>query len=252
VAQDIPSLHLPGQSGSGDGRDRGIDIALWDIKGKALGKPICDVLGGRFRDSITLYANGWFTGCETPEDYGRAAAETVAAGYSAIKFDPFTHEMEPFHTGYVSGQISAEGEELGMTRVAAVRDAVGMNVDVLIDAHGHYNVPTAIRIGNRLTEYEVGWYEEPVPPESYGALAQVRQNVAAPICVGERLFTRYDFVPIFEKRLADYIMPDMVWTGGISELRKIATMSERHGGPWAARAFFRRWQRDRESGTLRR
>jgi len=139
-----------------------------------------------------------------------------------------------------------------MTRVAAVRDAVGMNVDVLIDAHGHYNVPTAIRIGNRLTEYEVGWYEEPVPPESYGALAQVRQNVAAPICVGERLFTRYDFVPIFEKRLADYIMPDMVWTGGISELRKIATMSERHGGPWAARAFFRRWQRDRESGTLRR
>jgi galactonate dehydratase len=110
--------------------------------------------------------------------------------------------------------------------VAAVREAVGPQIEVLIDAHGHYNVPTAIRIGNRLAEHNVTWYEEPVPPEGYEALAQVRQNVAAPICVGERLFTRYDFLPIFENRLADYIMPDVVWTGGISELRKIATMAE--------------------------
>jgi galactonate dehydratase len=150
----------------------------------------------------------------------------VAQGYTALKFDPFTHEMQPFHTGYVSGAISADGEELGMDKVAAVREAVGSKIEVLIDAHGHYNVPTAIRIGNRLAEHSVTWYEEPVPPEGYAALAQVRQSVAAPICVGERLFTRYDFLPIFENRLADYIMPDVVWTGGISELRKIATMAE--------------------------
>ncbi|MDP6514517.1 MAG: mandelate racemase/muconate lactonizing enzyme family protein [SAR202 cluster bacterium] len=204
----------------------GIDIALWDIKGKALGRPVYEILGGKFRDNITMYANGWFTGCETPEDFADAAAATVAQGYTALKFDPFTHEMAPFHTGYVSGTISADGEQLGMEKVAAVREAVGPQIEVLIDAHGHYNVPTAIRIGNRLAEHNVTWYEEPVPPEGYEALAQVRQNVAAPICVGERLFTRYDFLPIFENRLADYIMPDVVWTGGISELRKIATMAE--------------------------
>ena len=204
----------------------GIDIALWDIKGKALGRPIYEILGGKFRDNITMYANGWFTGCTTPADFADAAAATVAQGYTALKFDPFTHEMQPFHTGYVSGAISADGEELGMDKVAAVREAVGSKIEVLIDAHGHYNVPTAIRIGNQLAEHSVTWYEEPVPPEGYEALAQVRQSVAAPICVGERLFTRYDFLPIFENRLADYIMPDVVWTGGISELRKIATMAE--------------------------
>ena len=204
----------------------GIDIALWDIKGKALGRPVYEILGGKFRDNITMYANGWFTGCETPEEFAEAAVATVAQGYTALKFDPFTHEMAPFHTGYVSGTISADGEQLGMDKVAAVREAVGPKIEVLIDAHGHYNVPTAIRIGNRLADYNVTWYEEPVPPEGYEALAQVRQSIAAPICVGERLFTRYDFLPIFENRLADYIMPDVVWTGGISELRKIATMAE--------------------------
>ena len=204
----------------------GIDIALWDIKGKALGVPVYDLLGGRFRDSITLYANGWFTGAEGPEDFALAAKETVAKGYTALKFDPFAREMQQYHTGYVEGAISMEDEEVGISRVAAVREAVGPRIEVLIDAHGHYNVPTAIRIGNRLAEYNVTWYEEPVPPESYDALRQVRENVSAPICVGERLFTRYDFVPIFENRLADYIMPDVVWTGGISEIRKIASMAE--------------------------
>ena len=208
----------------------GIDIALWDIKGKALGKPVHALLGGTLRDNVPLYANGWFVGCTAPEDYAQAARETVDKGYGAIKLDPFT-EMLPYHTGYVSGTISPEGEQLGIDKVAAIREAVGPNVDVLIDAHGHYNVPTAIRIGNRLAEYDVAWYEEPVPPESYEALAQVRENVAVPICVGERLFTRYDFVPIFENRLADYIMPDVVWTGGITELRKIAAMAEAYYVP---------------------
>ena len=204
----------------------GIDIALWDIKGKALGRPVYDLLGGRVRDNVPLYANGWFPGCHSPEEFATAAKETVAKGYAAIKFDPFAIEMGPYQTGYVGGIISASDEDLGITRVAAVREAVGPQIEVLIDAHGHYNVPTSIRIGNRLAEYNVTWYEEPVPPESYEALRQVRENVTVPICVGERLITRHDFLPIFQNRLADYIMPDVVWTGGISELRKIASMAE--------------------------
>ena len=175
---------------------------------------------------MPLYANGWFPGCESPEEYAIAAKATVAKGYAALKFDPFAIEMGQYHTGYVGGTISAEDEDRGIARVAAVREAVGPQIEVLIDAHGHYNVPTAIRIGNKLAEQNVTWYEEPVPPESYEALRQVRENVSAPICVGERLFTRHDFLPVFQNRLADYIMPDVVWTGGISELRKIAAMAE--------------------------
>ena len=211
----------------------GIDIALWDIKGKALGRPVYDLLSGRFRDSIMLYANGWFIGCTSPEDFALAAKETVAKDYAALKFGPFAPEMQQYQTAYVSGIISAEDEDLGIARVAAVRQAVGPRIEVLIDAHAHFNVPTAIRIGNRLAEHDVVWYEEPLPPESYEALRQVRENVNAPICVGERLFTRYDFVPILEGRLADYIMPDVVWTGGISELRKIANMAEAHYIPFS-------------------
>jgi len=209
----------------------GIDIALWDIKGKALGRPIYDLLGGKFRDDIRVYANGWFFDRNTPEGYAEAAKETVKAGHDALKLDPFL-EMVPFHTQYVDGQISAEGEQLGYDIIAAVREAVGPHVEILIDAHGHYNVGTAIRLANNLYEQSrIGWFEEPVPPESYQALRQVRENTAAPICVGERLFTRFEFVPVFEQRLADYVMPDVVWTGGITELRKIATMAEAYYVP---------------------
>ena len=204
----------------------GIDIALWDIKGKALGCPVYDLLGGRFRNELDLYANSWFGGCSTPEDFAAAAQETVAAGYMALKFDPSAHEMQERNTVYVNGQISPAGEELGIAKLAAVRESVGNGIDLLVDAHGHYNVPTAIRIGNRLAEYNISWYEEPVPPESLEALRQVRESVAVPISVGERLFTRFDFLPILKGRLTDYIMPDIVWTGGISELRRISTMAE--------------------------
>ncbi|MEZ4736239.1 MAG: mandelate racemase/muconate lactonizing enzyme family protein [Caldilineaceae bacterium] len=209
----------------------GIDIALWDIKGKALGKPIYELLGGKFRDSIRLYANGWFGGCSTPEQYVAAAQKVIASGHDAIKLDPFL-EMRPYHTGYVTGQISADGEELGCNIVAALREALGPKVEILIDAHGHYNVPTAVRLANRLyAESKIDWFEEPVPPEGYDALRSVREQVHCSICVGERLFTRWDFLPIFQQRLADYIMPDVVWTGGISELKKIATMAEAYFVP---------------------
>lgn len=208
-----------------------IDIALWDIKGKALGKPIYDLLGGKFRDSIRLYANGWFGGCSTPDQFAEAAKKVVATGHDAIKLDPFL-EMRPYHTGYITGQISAEGEELGCNIVAALRSALGPKVEILIDAHGHYNVPTAVRLANRLyAESRIDWFEEPVPPEGYDALRAVREQVHCSICVGERLFTRWDFLPIFQQRLADYVMPDVVWTGGISELKKIATMAEAYYVP---------------------
>ena len=204
----------------------GIDIALWDIKGKALGKPIYDLIGGKFRDEVRLYANGWFVDCSTPDDYHAAAKRTVESGHEAMKLDPFL-EMRPYHTAYQTGQISQDGEQLGYDIVSAVRDAAGPQTEILIDAHGHYNVPTAIRLANNLYDQSrIEWFEEPLPPEGFDGLETVRAHTQPSICVGERLFTRWDFLPVFHRNLADYIMPDIVWTGGISEIRKIATMAE--------------------------
>lgn len=209
----------------------GIDIALWDIKGKDLGRPIYDLLGGKMREDIRLYANGWFGGCSTPDQYAAAALKVVESGHTAMKMDPFL-EMRPFHTGYVTGQISADGEQLGYDITKAIREAVGPKIEILIDAHGHYNVPTAIRIANTLFEQsQIGWFEEPLPPEGWDGLKTVRDHIDAPMCIGERLFTRWDFVRVFKEGLADFVMPDIVWTGGISEIKKIATMAEAYYVP---------------------
>src|SRR5260370_22653373 len=125
--------------------------------------------------------------------------------------------MLPYHPGYLSGQISPAGEDHGVNIIAAMREAVGPSVEILVDAHGHYNVPTAVRIARRLEPYKIAWFEEPVPPESLSALRAVREQVSVPICVGERLYTRFDFAPILDGRLSDYLIPDVVWTGGLSE-----------------------------------
>ena len=210
----------------------GFDIALWDLKGKYSNMPIYNLLGGRFRNPVRLYCNSWFDGCDTPEDYAKAAKiNLLEKGYSACKLDPFL-EMVPFHTMYQDGFISQEGEEEGYEIVSAVRDVVGPKFEILIDAHGHYNVPNAIRLANNLYDrFKIGWFEEPLPPESIKGLKQVKENTDAPICVGERLYTRYDFLPVLENGLADYIMPDTVWTGGISETIKIANMAETYNVP---------------------
>ncbi|HET7771317.1 MAG TPA: mandelate racemase/muconate lactonizing enzyme family protein [Chloroflexota bacterium] len=217
-----------GSRGFGTAVAAGIDIALWDIKGQAAGKPVYDLLGGRFRDRIALYSNSWFNGAApTPEAYAAAAREKLAPlGHTACKLDPF-FEMRPFHRRYESGQISEAGEQLGYDVVAAVREVVGPRFEILIDAHGHYNVPTAIRLANTLYERSrIAWFEEPVPPESVDALRAVREHTSCAIAVGERLRTRWDFLPVLQNRLADYLMPDTVWTGGISEAKKIASLAE--------------------------
>ncbi len=223
-----------GSRGFGTNLVAAIDIALWDIKGKATGRPVYDLLGGQFRHPIRLYCNVWFRGCTTPRDYAQAARDNVLGqGHTACKLDPFL-EMRPYHRMYQDGQISEAGEQQGYDIVAAVRETVGPKHEILIDAHGHYNVPTAIRLANTLFEQsKIAWFEEPVPPESYDALRTVREHCSAPICVGERLFTRYDFVPIFRDRLADFVMPDTVWTGGITEVKKIATLAETYYIPVA-------------------
>jgi galactonate dehydratase len=206
----------------------GIDMALWDIKGKALGRPVYDLLGGPVRDSVSLYTHPR-TG--SADELTESARQLVAQGFTALKTDPFWEETAHRSTAYMNGQASVAGIERGGELIAALREAVGPNIEILIDAHANFNVASAIRAANRLEEYDITWFEEPVQPESIQALQQVKENVRVPICVGERLFTRFDFAPVLENRLAEYIMPDICWTGGISEMKKIAIMAEAYYVP---------------------
>jgi len=207
----------------------GIDIALWDIRGKVLNLPIYELLGGKVRNEILLYTHPDQKNFKTPEGVEQEIRKIVDSGHTALKFDPFpfTGEQSVENAGYLSGTLDRPSERVAAELTAKIREIAGPDIEILIDAHGRFNVPTAIRLCNTLEDAgNIDWFEEPVPVESYHALSQVRDKVNVPITVGERLHTRWEFVQIFEQKLADYVMPDVTWTGGITELKKISTQAE--------------------------
>ena len=212
----------------------GIDIALWDIVGQSRGLPIFELLGGPVREDVLIYTHPDQRKFTSKEAVVEEITAILESGHTAIKFDPFPHyEGNSGHDhGYLDGELSKRGEREAAELTALIRETTGPEVDILIDAHGRFDVPTAIRLCRRLEDAgQIDWFEEPVPVESYNALKQVRERVGAAISVGERLHTRWEFVPIFENKLADYVMPDVTWTGGISELKKIATLAEAYYVP---------------------
>jgi galactonate dehydratase len=212
----------------------GIDIALWDLRGKVLGLPVYDLLGGKVRDDLLLYTHPLGSMLAQDDTLVQEITAIVQSGHTALKIDPFPAApgRSKSFDDYLEGGIRREDEKAAMRLAARVREVAGPDIEILIDAHGRFNVPTAVRVCRGLEEVaQIEWFEEPVPPESYAALQQVRERVNASISVGERLHTRWDFTAILERRLADYIMPDVTWTGGISELKKIATMAEAYYVP---------------------
>ncbi len=190
-----------------------VDAALLDIKGKALGVPVYELLGGKQRDSVPCYANAWFSGARTPEEFAAKAKLAVKAGFKALKWDPF---------GSAYLNQSREERNLAMDIVAAVREAVGRNVDLMIEGHGRFNVPTSIAIAKDLVPFDPFWFEEPVPPESIDALAAVRRKSPVAIASGERYYEPVRFFELIEKEAADYLQPDISHVGGISEAKRIA------------------------------
>ena len=209
----------------------GIDIALWDIRGKVLGQPIYQLLGRAVRDEISLYCQPNGSKLREQGSCEEEIGAILESGHTALKWDPFPHldSQSPRKDGYLDGAMSRQGERMAAEVTKRVRDITGPDIEILIDAHGRFNVPTAIWMCRVLEDAaDIDWFEEPVPVESYKALRQVREKVNAPICVGERLHTRWEFVPIFEHELADYVMPDVTWAGGMTELKKNATMAEAH------------------------
>jgi galactonate dehydratase len=197
----------------------GVEMALWDIKGKALGVPVYQLLGGKVRSNVRCYANGWFAGSRTPDEFSAKAVEAVKSGFKGLKWDPF---------GAAYMEMDAVAFRAAIDCIRAVKEAVGDQVDLIIEGHGRFDVPTAIRIGHALEPYNVLWFEEPIPPDSMEGLAEVRRRVRVPIAAGERLYSRWDFREFFRLGCADYIQPDISHAGGIMEVRKIAAMAECH------------------------
>jgi galactonate dehydratase len=196
-----------------------VEAAMLDIKGKALGVPVFELLGGRFRDRVQCYANHWFFGAVTPEDYALRAKAAVAMGYRALKWDPF-HD--------VSLEMSLAERRATVAIVEAVRDAVGPDVELMLDVHGRLNVPTAIAMCRALAPYGLTWIEEPVPPESIAALAEVRAASPVPIAGGERWYEPERFAEALRLRAVDVLQPDVSHAGGLGVVKRVAHLAHDH------------------------
>jgi len=191
-----------------------IDEAVLDLKGKVLGLPIYDLLGGKTRDEIRVYANGWYVEydgkvarpCVKPEEYANAAMRTVADGYDAL--------------------LAKDRFNLAVERVKAVREAVGPDVDILVEIHGNLGTTSAIALGRELAQFKPYFYEEPVDPMNPACMEKVSREVPIPIAGGERLYTRYQFRPFIERQALDILQPDVGLAGGITEIKKIADFAE--------------------------
>lgn len=195
----------------------GVEMAMWDIMGKYFNTPVYTFFGGKICDKVKMYANEWFSGSRTPEEFAAKAKETVALGVKALKWDPF---------GKSHMTITNEDMEKAVDIVGAVREAVGSKIDLLIECHGRFNPYTAIKISHELAPFKPMLMEEPCPPDNLEAIAEVKRKSPIPISAGERVYTIFGFEDLFAKNSVDIAQPDMFHTGGMMECKKIAAMAE--------------------------
>jgi galactonate dehydratase len=195
----------------------GLEMAMWDILGKWLEVPVYTFLGGKLRHEAEAYSNAWYFGAKTAADFAAAAELPLRAGFCALKFDPF---------GYAGFAQSPAELQQARERVAAVREAVGPEVQIGLDAHGRFGLMSALRLLHELEPYNLAFIEEPLHPDDIEGLAQLTRQSRIPIVLGERLYSRWDYQRILESRLVPLIQPDVIHVGGILELHKIAAMAE--------------------------
>lgn len=208
----VSSRHF-GQKGVAIGAISGVDIALWDILGKALGAPIYKLMGGRFRAEVDAYAMGLFyREGETLNELQQRAAGLVEAGFSGVKM-----------------KVGGAPWQEDLTRVAAVREAIGPEAYLMVDANRAFNAAAAIALGRAMQEYDLFWFEEPVPPEDIEGYCAVKAALPMFIAGGEAEYTRYGFRRLFQAQAVDVVQPEICAAGGLSECRKIADMAQTAG-----------------------
>jgi len=197
----------------------GVEIACWDLIGKASGQPVYQLLGGQSRERLPAYANGWYGGARTPADYAEKARAVVSRGYRAMKFDPFGIAWKEMTNAEMK-----EAEQI----VGAVREAVGDDVELMIEVHGRLSTACAIEMGRRLTPYRPAWYEEPVAPLDLDGLKEVKTSLPFKMAAGERLYTLEEFGRLISMRACDVVQPDLAHVGGLSIGKKVAVLAKAH------------------------
>lgn len=211
----------------------GIEAALWDLKGKILGVPVYQLLGGKYRDRIRLYADVGHGRGNTPEGWAQRAREGVEDGYQAIKFD-IDNSANELQQDAVNRELSSAELRKMTSLVAAAREAVGDEIDICIDCHGLFSVHSAIRLAERLEPFDLMFLEDPVPNDNVESMAKVTMSTSIPICTGEYLFRRDGFRDLIQEQACDMLHVDVSGTGGILEAKKIADLADLYYMPFAA------------------
>ncbi|MDQ3701351.1 MAG: mandelate racemase/muconate lactonizing enzyme family protein [Chloroflexota bacterium] len=210
-----------GASRSGATALSGVEQALWDIAGQAYGQPIWRLLGGKVRPRVWVYANiNRSTWDRSPQGFAENARRAVGAGFQAVKLAAFD-DMPRLDTPEAFATA-----ELGIERVLAVREAVGPQVQVLLDVHCHFNAAWAIRVARRLEPARLFWFEDPVPRSDWEGLARVHETIEQPVAAGETFFGLEPFWELFTRRAADIAMPDVKHCGGLGALMRIGALAE--------------------------
>jgi galactonate dehydratase len=194
-----------------------VEVACWDLIGKACNQPVYRLLGGRYHKTLRAYANGWYGGAKTPADYAERALAVVARGYRAMKFDPF---------GVGWKHVDAAECEEAVAIVAAVREAVGDGTDLMVEFHGRFAYGTALELMRKIARYRPAWCEEPLVPEQVELMADLRRESGLTIAAGERLYTIPDFYRMCASRSADIVQLDPAHCGGLSVAKKVAAMAD--------------------------
>lgn len=203
-----------------------LEQALWDILGQSVGVPVYQLLGGAVRETIPLYANiNRGAKDRSPEHFAGRARAAVAEGFRAVKLAPF----DEVHTTRMDGPTLRRAAEPGLARVAAVREAVGPEIEVMVDCHSRFDPATAVQVCRELEILGVFWFEEAVARHPVSLLREVRAAVNLPIAAGEEFFGRSEFYELLTTRACDYVMPDVKHCGGIAEGRRIAALAETVG-----------------------
>ncbi len=205
-----------------------VDIALWDLLGKATGQPVYKLLGGASRQFIRIY-NTCYDRVDFLREPVRLARELLSSNIRAMKIWPF----DPIAKETAGNHISAEQMKRAIEPLALIREEFGDAIDVAVEFHGFWNLPCAIKIAAALKAYQPMWLEEMLPQDNLGSYAELARYTDLPLCLSERLMTRWGFRELLENRAAQIIMLDISWCGGLSEAKKIATMAETYYLPVA-------------------
>ena len=194
-----------------------VEMACWDIMGKALDTPVHRLLGGRLRDRVRAYANGWYTVDRTPAAFAGAARRVVDLGFTAMKFDPF---------GAAWMAQSGYEEDLSISLVEAVREEVGASVDLMIEAHGRFGVSSALRIAERLAPFRPAWFEEPISHHNIPMLTSIAQRSPVPVAAGESFSSPQQFAELLAGGAVGIVQPEPVHLGGLWRTRQVAALAE--------------------------